>query len=83
MASIRRKIKSTQEKSQLHADLLLELESIAELEHEYGVIRHHIVKQRPVTKYSHGRQHETGMMEVVTKDGQSHIVPAHLLETAQ
>ena len=82
MASIQRKIKSTQEKSQDHADLLLELEHIAELEHEYGVIRHHIVKQRPVMRYELGKQHPTDMMEVVTKDGQRHIVPAYLLETA-
>ena len=85
MASIKRKkstIKESIERSQEYTALLLELENIAELENAYGVIRHHIVKQRPVMRYELGEQHPTEMMEVVTKDGHYNIVPAYLLETA-
>lgn len=71
------------EKSTRQTALLMELQNIAELESQYGVIRHHIVKQRPVMRYEMGELYnDTGMMEVVTKDGKNHIVPAYLLETA-
>tara|TARA_Y100000004_G_scaffold179817_1_gene223807 strand:- start:46 stop:276 length:231 start_codon:yes stop_codon:yes gene_type:complete len=71
------------EKAKRQTALLIELQNIAELESQYGVIRHHIVKQRPVMRYEMGQLYDdTGMMEVVTKDGKSHTVPAYLLETA-
>mgnify|MGYP003141990333 CR=1 FL=1 len=75
-------MKSIIEKTKRQTALLIELQNIAELESQYGVIRHHIVKQRPVMRYKRGRLYDEGMMEVVTKDGKSHTVPAYLLETA-
>jgi len=59
--------------------LLLELEQGAKLK-AMGIIRHNIVKQRPVTKYRDGQHEPTDMADIIMRDGTQHFVPANLLK---
>jgi undecaprenyl pyrophosphate synthase len=60
------------------AGLMKQLEQIARLK-ERGIIRHDIVKQRKVTRYSHGRNIPTGEADIIMRDGTEHRVPDNLL----